>query len=193
MRRTVIIRGWTLVEVLGVAMILAVLAGIVALVAGPRMKRSATVAEAGNHLRQLSFALNLYMNEHDGLPPRTIEPLLSGLPARDPLGGSWLYSWVRFTPDREGIDFADYGFEIGKDAVFRCSRVHNHRGKVETLVMRVDGHPPIVQHVPILDAGQKLGLLGSRLDGSVGWFPSPPNWELALPQGQDDPNNPGRR
>jgi len=57
------------------------------------MKRSAAVAEAKNHLKQLAYGVNMYMADNDGRAPIELALVAKGIPDTDPMGGPWLYSW----------------------------------------------------------------------------------------------------
>lgn len=172
--------GFSIVELLAVVAIVGVLVAVSALVVAPRMKRSAAVAEAKNHLKQLAYGVNMYMADNDGRAPIELALVAKGIPDTDPMGGPWLYSWDQRWHGVRGADWSTFGFIEARDPIVRASRVHDHKGKIETMVYRAQGKT-VVQHVPILDLGEKLRLLGARLDGSIGWFVTPGAWEENVP------------
>ena len=71
----------------------------------------------------------------------------------------------------------DFGFNIVSDAIVRFPGVNNHAGATEMMMVPDGGGGQKPFLVPLLEPGQKVQLLGARLDGSIAWFESPAAWE----------------
>ena len=84
-RRTLLARGFTLVELMMVVVILGILASVVALNVQNKAPE-AMVSEAKTEVRVLYDAVGLYQMETGGYLPETLDELIDGPPGHD---GHW--------------------------------------------------------------------------------------------------------
>lgn len=162
--------GFSLVEALVAASIIAVLASAAALVYFPRAREATERTEAATNLKQLALRINLYWTDH-GKYPGSLKDIAGEIPLRDPRTGPLIYDLTsESTPRRNIENFEQYGFDPATDPIIYKPGINRHVGETEVKVVP-DGRGGTVSYlVPILRLGQPLYVLGVRLDGSVGWF-----------------------
>jgi len=182
--------GLSLVEILTVISILLILSFVVWLALAPRARRSGQITELKNRFRQLAAAVNLYMIDHDGQAPPSLELVAAGISLRDPIsGGGFEYVLSQVSEKHRGLNWESLGFNPAVNSIIKSTGVNDHKGRTDTLMVP-DGHGGWMPwDVPLLEPGQRFRRLGVRLDGSIGWFDSTEDWQKNVPQ--LDPPPPG--
>ena len=177
--------GFSLVETLVVSCIVAILSAVIWMAAGPRLRAQAELRSAKSNLRQLAFAVNLYMSDNKDEPPISLRNVaIPGLSISDPRnGGQLIYTLGRLEVSRQGLgEFESFGFNPAVNSIIKCPGVNDWHGRTDTMMVPNGrgGFKPF--EVPALGKDDKLHLLGVRLDGSTGWFDTFEGWEKDLPK-----------
>jgi type II secretory pathway pseudopilin PulG len=182
--------GFTLTEILVVIAIVLTLVGILAAVVWPRAKESARITQNGQQLKQVALAINIYMQDHDDQPPLRLEGIATDEIIRDPV--TCVRYFYKLVPGQVLISrksAQQFGFDWSADAVVVCPSCSRHKGDFDVMEYPCPDGRMSHYRVPLLDVGEKNYVLGARIDGSVGYFQEPPEWQKNLPPLPDAPGS----
>jgi competence protein ComGC len=164
-------RGWTLLEVMIVILIIMVLAGISYMLIAPRARVSADEVKCRSNLRQLAASLNIYMSDYDGWPAPSLLALESLEPACPIDLVAYDYSGNFVALNRNGRSDWVANFEPNRHPVIKCIQHHTHKGAFEIMRFTNIRGEEVARRVPLLEEGQLWRVLSVLLDGSVRYRP----------------------
>lgn len=177
-------RGVTLIELLVSISIIAVITSAIGLVYVPRARKAAAKVDAIARMRQVVVRINQFAADRDGQFPRYLETVSKGISidydSDNP--GTFHYALSRRGTSVRHIEgFEPYGFEPGSDPVLYCLGLTNYNGATVPSLSKDKFGNPLVRRIPAPRPGEKVWVLGMRLDGSAGWFEFPAAWTKNIP------------